>query len=75
MDEPELRAAQQRAAAGDYAGAIAEGRSWAWKYVRGSSSDPTIGRIDTLGLLTGALPSLDRGALRRPYDDIDRGTG
>lgn len=40
----------------------------------GNSSDPTIGHIDMVELLTGVLTHIERGALRRCCDDINRGT-
>jgi hypothetical protein len=41
-----------------------------WEYVRGNTSDPTVGHIDMLEVLTGVLTSIDRGALRRQYERL-----
>lgn len=41
-----------------------------WDYVRGNTSDPEVGHIKTFEVLTNVLTSLDRGALRRRYDQL-----
>jgi hypothetical protein len=41
-----------------------------WRFVRGETSDPAVGNIDTLEFLTGVLTAVDRGSLRRRYDRV-----
>lgn len=47
---------------------LRRGRSLPWQYTRGDTADPTVGHVDVFEVLTRALHSVDRGALRRTYD-------